>query len=80
MSMTLKDITLVRHALFGRKFDDWPTEEEARRYAEMYLRYLQAKNNFPGLNHNGHEPKTEMNPIIAWEIRDQIERDFHRSL
>lgn len=49
-------------------------------YRDSYVRFLQAKREFPDLNHAGHEPLADIQAMEAQRIRTEVERDFHRSL
>jgi hypothetical protein len=53
---------------------------DAKLYREAYTRFLQARRDFPELSHLTHEPTTDLHPAIARSFREQIERDFYRTV
>lgn len=49
-------------------------------YIEKYIRFLQAKRDYPNLNHVGHEPSIGIvEPSHAEQIRAHVEREFYRT-
>lgn len=54
-------------------------QNRRRAYRDSYLRFLQAKCEFPDLNHAGHEPSADIQAAEAQRIRTELEWDFHRS-